>query len=86
MFLLLGTRPVLTLLFTAVFACGQCGTRAEQRIVRQQQRLTLFFVPLFSFSTSWFVECAHCGIATALSRQQAEHGAAWAGAREHALR
>ncbi len=85
MFLLLGTRPVLTLLFAVVFVCGQCGTRAEQRILRQQQKLTLFFVPLFSFGTSWAVECAHCGIATGLTKQQAEHAAAWAGAHEHAV-
>jgi uncharacterized Zn finger protein len=78
MFLLFGTRPVLTVLFVVMSTCGQCGHQANQRVVREQQKVTLFFIPLFSMGTSWYVECEHCGIATRLTREQAEHSMQWA--------
>ena len=81
MFLLFGMRPVVTVLLVVVFTCGHCGNQARQRIVRQQEKVTLFFIPLFSMGTSWFVECEHCGIATGLTREQAEHSMEWADAR-----
>ena len=78
MFLLIGVRPVSVVAFLVTFVCGHCGTRATQRVIREQQKLTLFFIPLFSFGTSWFVECDHCGTATDLTRDQAEHSLRWA--------
>lgn len=75
--LIIGSRPILTVLSVVTFTCPHCGHQARQRIVRQQQKLTLFFIPLFSLSTSWFVECEHCGTATALTREQAEHSQRW---------
>ena len=78
MFLLFGLRPVDTLLFVVTFVCGQCGTRAAQQIVRTQQKVTLFFIPLISLGTSYTVQCSHCGMVTGLTRQQAEHSTSWA--------
>ena len=78
MFLLIGMRRFASVLFSVTFVCGRCGTRASQQIVRQQQRVTLFFVPLFSVGTSWAVECTHCGAVTELTRQQADHALRWA--------
>ena len=78
MFLLFGMRPVDTLLFVVTFVCGHCGTSASQQIVRTQQKVTLFFIPLFSLGTSWTVQCSHCGMVTGLTRQQAEHSMDWA--------
>jgi uncharacterized Zn finger protein len=78
MFLLFGMRPIDTLLFVVTFVCGHCGTSASQQIVRTQQKVTLFFIPLFSLGTSWSVQCSHCGMVTGLSRQQAEHSMDWA--------
>jgi hypothetical protein len=85
MFLLLGMRPVATVAFLVTFVCGHCGTRAAQRIIREQQKLTLFFIPLFSFGTSWFVECDHCGTATGLTREQAQHSLRWAESHGYAV-
>lgn len=84
MFLLIGTRLVATALFAVTFVCGHCGVAAVQRVVRQQNKVTLFFVPLFSVGTSWAVECSNCGIATELSRRQAEHSMQWAATHRHA--
>jgi uncharacterized Zn finger protein len=78
MFLLFGMRPIDTLLFVVTFVCGHCGTRADQQIVRTQQKVTLFFIPLISLGTSWNVQCTHCGMVTGLTRQQAEHSMSWA--------
>lgn len=80
MFLLLGMRTVASVMFTVTFVCGQGGTRATQQIVRQQRKVTAFFIPLFPIGSSWAVECSHCGVATGLTRQQAEHSLRWASA------
>lgn len=80
MFLLFGTRAVASLLFVVTFVCGHCGVAAPQQIVRERQRVTLFFFPLFSLGTSHLIECTHCGMVTGLSRQQAEHSVQWADA------
>jgi len=78
MFLILGSRAVTSLLFAVSFVCGHCGVAATQRVMRVQQKLTVFFVPLFSLRTSYFVECSHCGTATPLTRQQVDHSLQWA--------
>ena len=78
MFLLIGTRAVDTVMFMVTFVCGVCGTRANQRIIREQQKVTVFFIPLLSIGTSWLIECDHCGEATRLSRGQADHSLRWA--------
>lgn len=84
MFLLIGMRPVLTVLFAVTFVCGHCGTAARQRIVREQRKVTLFFIPLLTIGTSWFVECHHCARQTELTRDQAEHGVQWSAAHDRA--
>jgi zinc-ribbon family len=70
-FLLFGSRPALTLLTVVTFRCDYCGQTVAQRVYRKANRFTLFFVPLFSFSTSYFVECSNCGGATRLTEAQA---------------
>ncbi|PYY39648.1 MULTISPECIES: zinc-ribbon domain-containing protein [unclassified Curtobacterium] len=80
MFLLFGTRAVAALLFVVTFVCGHCGVAAPQQIVRERQKVTLFFIPLFSLGTSYLIECSNCGMVTGLSRQQAEHSMQWADA------
>jgi uncharacterized Zn finger protein len=77
MLLIFGSRAVRSILFVVSFVCGHCGVAAAQRVVRVQQKVTLFFVPLFSLRTSHFVECSNCGAMTRLSRQQVEHSAQW---------
>lgn len=78
MFLLFGTRNMQTLLVVVHFVCPHCGVDAEQRVYKASNRFTLFFVPLFSISSSWFVACSNCGRATGLTKQQAEHSLEWA--------
>jgi transcription elongation factor Elf1 len=86
MFLILGSRAVNSILFVVSFVCGHCGVAAAQRVMRVQQKVTLFFVPLFSLKTSYFVECGHCGTTTRLSRQQVDHSAQWVNAQDGRVR
>lgn len=85
MFLLFGTRATATIAFVVSFVCGHCGVLASQQIVREENKFTLFFIPLFSVGTSWFVECSNCGIATPLTREQADHSLQWANSHGHAV-
>lgn len=78
MFLLFGTRASETVLTVVHFVCQFCGHAAPQRVMKRTNRFTLFFIPLFSFGSSFLVECSNCGGATGLTRQQAEHGVEWA--------
>jgi len=78
MFLLLGTRLSQTVINLVQFVCSNCGVNAQQRVIKQSNKFTLFFVPLFSVSTSYLNECSNCGYATALSPEQAQHSVEWA--------
>jgi Fe2+ or Zn2+ uptake regulation protein len=49
--------------------------------VRRATRFTLFFVPLFTVSKRYHVQCTNCGGVTDLTRQQAEHAQEWAARR-----
>ena len=81
MLLIFGTRAYETLLVLVSFVCPHCGVDARQRVMKTANRFTLFFVPLFAFSTKYYVHCDNCGVATALTRDQASHSLEWAASR-----
>jgi hypothetical protein len=76
--LIFGTRAFETLLLVVSFVCPHCGVDARQSVYKSATRFTLFFIPLFTVSTRYFVHCSNCGVATSLTRQQAEHSLEWA--------
>lgn len=78
MFLLFGTRASESVLVVVTFVCNYCGVNAAQRVVKRVTRFTLFFVPLFPVSTSYFVACSNCGGTTRLTAQQANNSLQWA--------
>ena len=78
MFLLFGTRASEAILSVVAFVCGYCNTSAPQRVVKRVTKFTLFFIPLFPVSTSYFVECTNCGGTTKLTREQADNSVVWA--------
>ncbi|TFC46174.1 zinc-ribbon domain-containing protein [Cryobacterium sp. TMT1-21] len=83
MFLLFGTRAHPALMNSVSFVCGYCGTLAEQQVVRNSLRLTLFFIPLFPLSTTYSNTCTHCGGTTKLTAAQARHSHSLEWARTH---
>jgi hypothetical protein len=58
------------------FACGYCGQAVPQRVFKRVLKFTLFFIPLFRVSTSYFVECSNCRGTTSLTEAQATHALA----------
>lgn len=73
------------MLVVVSFVCNYCNSAAQQTVYKRMNRLTLFFIPLFSVSTRYFVECSNCGGVTPLTREQAHHSLEWAArTRDHA--
>jgi len=73
MFLLFGSRVSEQVVNVVTFVCGFCRTNAPQHVIRARNRFTLFFVPLFAFSTKYYNECTNCGGRTVLTRAQVDH-------------
>ncbi|MFD1715735.1 zinc-ribbon domain-containing protein [Amnibacterium flavum] len=77
MLLIFGSRISEAIVNIVAFVCGYCGVRADQQVVKRSNRFTLFFIPLFSFSTSYLNRCTHCGGETALTAEQAQNSLRW---------
>ena len=76
MFLLFGSRVSENIVNVVSFVCHYCGQQAQQNVVKASNRFTLFFVPLFTFSTRYRNECTNCGGSTALTAAQVQHSLA----------
>lgn len=76
--LIFGIRPTESVLVVVDFVCNYCHTAASQTVYKQMNRLSLFFIPVFSVLTKYFVECSNCGGVTPLTREQAHHSLEWA--------
>lgn len=81
MILLFGTKGYEMLLTVVTFACRYCGMSVPQRVFKRATKFSLFFIPLFTVSTSHFVECSNCQGTTALSADEARHSIEWAASR-----
>jgi hypothetical protein len=76
-FLLFGVNASHKIINVVTFACALCGVNAPQNVVKSANRFTVFFLPLFSFSTKYYNECSNCGGQTRLSAAQAQHSLEW---------
>jgi hypothetical protein len=77
-FLLFGSRVSEKIVNVVAFVCGFCRTDAPQNVIKASNKFTLFFVPLFPFSTRYVNECSNCGGRTALTKAQVDHSLAGA--------
>ncbi len=55
--------------------------QAPQNVIKRSHRFTLFFLPLFTFSTRYVNQCTNCGAETALTAEQAQHSLTWSAGR-----
>ena len=78
MILLFGVRTSVAVRATVVFVCNFCGFSAPQRVVERRNRLTLFWIPLFTVSRSIVNVCEACGREVPLTREQADRAESWA--------
>jgi predicted RNA-binding Zn-ribbon protein involved in translation (DUF1610 family) len=76
--LLFGVRTSVAVRATVWFVCHFCGFSAPQRVLERRNRLTLFWIPLFTVSRSFVNECGSCGRQVELTRDQVENAEAWA--------
>ncbi|WP_216591565.1 zinc-ribbon domain-containing protein [Streptomyces brasiliscabiei] len=72
MFIIFGTKGYLYQLAILTLVCGQCGNPAAHTLRKRVTKFTLFFVPLFPFSTKYQTQCTFCGAEQKIDAEQAE--------------
>ncbi|MGW7439750.1 zinc-ribbon domain-containing protein [Streptomyces sp. NPDC054849] len=76
--IIFGTRLYLYQLAILTLTCRHCGNRAAHTLTKRVTKFTLFFVPLFPFSTKYATQCTFCGLEQEVPRQWAEQSQAQA--------
>jgi hypothetical protein len=71
--ILFGLRGRRKRLGTVTTECPQCHRTCSQAVGRAQRWFTLFFIPIFPFSTRYYTVCSMCSGSTKIDRAQAEH-------------
>ncbi|MFI1109683.1 zinc-ribbon domain-containing protein [Streptomyces physcomitrii] len=70
--IIFGTKGYLYQLAILTLVCGRCGTPAAHTLRKRVTKFTLFFVPLFPFSTKYATQCTFCGAEQQIPQAQAE--------------
>ena len=70
MFFIMGFKTVVRALFSRPATCQYCGAYAQQYVEERANRLTVFFIPVFTTSRRYAFTCANCGNTTGISRGQ----------------
>jgi zinc ribbon protein len=70
--IIFGTKGYLYQLAILTLVCGQCGNPAAHTLRKRVTKFTLFFVPLFPFSTKYATQCTFCGAEQKVTKEQAE--------------
>lgn len=72
MLVILGTKRYREVLSVLTLVCRFCGSPAAHRLEELTTKFTLFFIPLFTVSTSYRMQCAMCAAESRLDRAEAE--------------
>lgn len=51
--------------------CGRCHNHAAHRVIKQGNKFSLFFIPLFPVSGHYALACSICGQQRMLSKEEA---------------
>ncbi|WP_299528997.1 zinc-ribbon domain-containing protein [uncultured Streptomyces sp.] len=78
--IIFGTRGYLYQLAVLTMVCGWCGNPAAHTLRKRVTKFTLFFIPLFPFSTKYATQCTFCGGEQRIPKEQAEQLLAQQGA------
>ncbi|MEU3185435.1 zinc-ribbon domain-containing protein [Streptomyces sp. NPDC006923] len=70
--IIFGTKGYLYQLAILTLVCGQCGNPSAHTLKKHVTKFTLFFVPLFPFSTKYRTQCTFCGAEQRVSKEQAD--------------
>ena len=71
MFLLFGMNSIHRTSMAGPSTCRFCGRRALQEVSEHGTRLTVFFVPVWTFGRGHRVTCSACGRQSSLGRREA---------------
>ena len=67
-----GWKTYVQVLAVLQLVCGQCGNASEHVLRKLTTKFTLFFIPLFPFSTKFSTQCTFCGMEQRITKEQAE--------------
>ncbi|WP_327114731.1 zinc ribbon domain-containing protein [Streptomyces sp. NBC_01341] len=70
--IIFGTKGYLYQLAVLTMVCGWCGNPAAHTLRKRVTKFTLFFVPLFPFSTKYATQCTFCGGERKIPKEQAD--------------
>lgn len=76
--IIFGTRLYLYQLAILTLTCRHCGNPAAHTVMKHVTKFTLFFVPLFPFSTKYVTQCTFCGMEQEVPKEWAEQSRAQA--------
>ncbi|WP_343207924.1 zinc-ribbon domain-containing protein [Anaerolentibacter hominis] len=77
MFIIFGFRSKLKRgCYLGIHYCSACRDFRHYYIMREVKQFTLFFIPVFWWTTGWYIGCSSCGTGRKIDRQQAEELAA----------
>ena len=69
--IIFGTRRYVYQLGMVLLVCGRCGNSTAHALRKRVAKFTLFFIPLFPFSTKFSTQCSGCGVQHSLTKEQA---------------
>ena len=70
--IIFGTKGYIYQLAILTLVCGQCGNPSAHTLRKRVSKFTLFFVPLFPYSTKYWTQCTFCGVEHQVPSEQAE--------------
>jgi hypothetical protein len=70
--IIFGTKGYLYQLAILTLVCRFCGNPSAHTLRKRVTKFTLFFVPLFPFSTKYATQCTFCGAEQKITKEQAE--------------
>ncbi|MFE4055114.1 zinc-ribbon domain-containing protein [Streptomyces sp. NPDC059096] len=70
--IIFGTKGYLYQLAILTLVCGHCGNPSAHTLRKRVTKFTLFFIPLFPFSTKFATQCTFCGMEQQISKEQAD--------------
>ncbi|WP_097871082.1 zinc-ribbon domain-containing protein [Streptomyces sp. rh34] len=70
--IIFGTKGYLHQLAILTMVCGWCGNPAAHTLRKRVTKFTLFFVPLFPFSTKYATQCTFCGGERQIPQEEAD--------------
>ncbi|MDJ0462242.1 zinc-ribbon domain-containing protein [Streptomyces sp. H27-C3] len=70
--IIFGTKGYLYQLAMLTLVCGHCGNPSAHTLRKRVSKFTLFFIPVFPYSTKHSTQCTFCGAEQQVTKEQAE--------------